>query len=205
LTVTNVAPTITGSLPDVTLEAGTNYTFDIDNSLTVSDSDDTLASLLWSVTGNTNVLVSIDQTTHVVTITAPAGWNGTNNLIFTVTDPSGDSDSDTITVTVVAAGTAISSDDEEERVMNVKDINVESFGNGMMMIRNNGGDFEDVRLEVSIEDKNAPENTFRFDINSNTVKYFDLDLAGLESGDYLAHVEISSEDTEESSYIFLYV
>ena len=200
LHVTNIAPTIVGMIPDLSLEEGESDTIDL--SLYEFDADDTSATLSWSVSGNSNVAVSINPTTHVATFTAPTGWTGSETLTFTLTDTSGDSDTDTMTVTVTSASGSSSS---ERRVMNVDHIGVESFGDGMILVRNNGGEFEDVKLTLEIEAPNAPENEFRFSMDSNTVKYFDIDTEGIESGDYLALVEMSCDDTDSKGYIFVYI
>jgi len=198
LVVTQLAPIVL-DIPDVTIEEGTSYTIDLNDY--VIDFDDTVASMVWTVAGNTNIIVSISAG-NIATITAPLGWTGTETLTFTATDPSGDSDSDTVTVTVVPVGTLDSSDDHE--FINVKDMTVESFGDGMIMVRNNGNEFNDVMLEVNIEASDAPENVFRFDISPNTVRYFTMDTEGL-SGDYLAQIDISSDDSEASGFIILSV
>lgn len=198
LTVTNLAPIIS-NIPDFTIEEGTSHIINLNNYVT--DADDAIPSLIWTVTGNSNILVSIDSS-NIATITSSLGWTGSETLTFTVTDLSSDSDSDTVSATVVPIGSLDA--DETETTINVKDLSVESFGDGMLMIRNNGNEMEDVKVEVNIEAPNAPTNIFRFDITSNTVKYFDLNTEGL-SGDYLARVKMSSEDSSASGYMILSV
>lgn len=197
LIITQEAPLVL-DIPDFTIEEGTSYIIDLNDY--VLDADDLVSSMIWTITGNTNILVSIDGS-NIATITAPLGWTGSETLTFTATDPSGDSSSDTSAVTVVPVGT-INDDDDEHTVINVKDLSVESFGDGMLMVRNKGSTMDDVRIEVDIEASDAPSNNFRFDITSGTVRYFDLNLEGL-SGDYLAKVKMSSEDSSASGYMIL--
>ncbi|TNY93256.1 Ig-like domain-containing protein, partial [Vibrio parahaemolyticus] len=59
------------------------------------DSD---SSLEFSVSGNSNVLVSIEN--GIVTINPTADWNGSEILTFKATDPSGESISQTVNFTV---------------------------------------------------------------------------------------------------------
>ncbi|MDF4716103.1 tandem-95 repeat protein, partial [Vibrio parahaemolyticus] len=59
------------------------------------DSD---SALNFSVSGNSNVLVSIEN--GIATISPTADWNGSETLTFTATDPSGESISQTVNFTV---------------------------------------------------------------------------------------------------------
>ncbi|MDF4405405.1 tandem-95 repeat protein, partial [Vibrio parahaemolyticus] len=55
-------------------------------------------ALNFSVSGNSNVLVSIEN--GIATISPTADWNGSETLTFTATDPSGESISQTVNFTV---------------------------------------------------------------------------------------------------------
>ncbi len=85
-------------LPDITIAEDHSKSLDLDNY--VKDSNNTLDELVWNFSGNTNINVSINNTTHVVTFTPLADWNGAENITFQVTDPDGLYDTDTMTVTV---------------------------------------------------------------------------------------------------------
>ncbi|TOK92013.1 Ig-like domain-containing protein, partial [Vibrio parahaemolyticus] len=61
---------------------------------------DTDSSLEFSVSGNSNVLVSIEN--GIATISPTADWNGSETLTFTATDPSGESVSQTVNFTVAS-------------------------------------------------------------------------------------------------------
>lgn len=92
-------PTITPSIPDVTFaEDGFDSSIDLDDYVVDNDNND--SEINWTYSGNTNVIVSIDNSTHVVTFTATADWNGNETIIFTATDPLGGFDTDTIDVIV---------------------------------------------------------------------------------------------------------
>ncbi|TOD52478.1 RTX toxin, partial [Vibrio parahaemolyticus] len=70
-----------------------SYTIDLNDAFKDSDS-----ALNFSVSGNSNVLVSIEN--GIATITPTADWNGSETLTFTATDPSGESVSQTVNFTV---------------------------------------------------------------------------------------------------------
>lgn len=90
---------IVGDIPDVNFnEDESDSTIDLDDY--VSDPDNSNDELVWSYSGNNNVIVSIGAD-RVVTFSAPADWNGQETIIFTATDPDGLSDSDVVVVTVI--------------------------------------------------------------------------------------------------------
>ncbi|HGF3724604.1 TPA: tandem-95 repeat protein, partial [Vibrio parahaemolyticus] len=70
-----------------------SYTIDLNDAFKDSDS-----ALNFSVSGNSNVLVSIEN--GIATISPTADWNGSETLTFTATDPSGESVSQTVDFTV---------------------------------------------------------------------------------------------------------
>ena len=91
-------PRIT-NIPDVSFPEDTIFnSLDLDNY--VVDANHTVNELTWNVTGNSNITISINDTTHIVTFSAPADWSGTENVTFRVTDPDGLYDEENVTVTV---------------------------------------------------------------------------------------------------------
>ncbi|WP_033904895.1 Ig-like domain-containing protein, partial [Vibrio parahaemolyticus] len=70
------------------------YTIDLNDAFKDSDS-----ALNFSVSGNSNVLVSIENN-GIATISPTADWNGSETLTFTATDPNGESVSQTVDFTV---------------------------------------------------------------------------------------------------------
>ncbi|HHC7350945.1 TPA: tandem-95 repeat protein, partial [Vibrio parahaemolyticus] len=90
----NDAPTVENAIADQELsEDFASYTIDLNDAFKDSDSE-----LNFSVFGNSNVLVSIEN--GIATITPTADWNGSETLTFTATDPSGESVSQTVNFTV---------------------------------------------------------------------------------------------------------
>ncbi|EGR2724594.1 tandem-95 repeat protein, partial [Vibrio parahaemolyticus] len=90
----NDAPTVENAIADQVLsEDFATYTIDLNDAFKDSDS-----ALNFSVSGNSNVLVSIEN--GIATITPTADWNGSETLMFTATDPSGESVSQTVNFTV---------------------------------------------------------------------------------------------------------
>ncbi|MFW1257388.1 tandem-95 repeat protein, partial [Vibrio parahaemolyticus] len=90
----NDAPTVENAIADQVLaEDFTTYTIDLNDAFKDSDS-----ALNFSVSGNSNVLVSIEN--GIATISPTADWNGSETLTFTATDPSGESISQTVNFTV---------------------------------------------------------------------------------------------------------
>ncbi|HHK8461067.1 TPA: tandem-95 repeat protein [Vibrio parahaemolyticus] len=90
----NDAPTVENAIADQVLSEDFDaYTIDLNEVFKDSDS-----SLEFSVSGNSNVLVSIEN--GIATISPTADWNGSETLTFTATDPSGESISQTVNFTV---------------------------------------------------------------------------------------------------------
>ncbi|MDF4415153.1 Ig-like domain-containing protein, partial [Vibrio parahaemolyticus] len=90
----NDAPTVENAIADQVLSEDFDaYTIDLNEVFKDSDS-----SLEFSVSGNSNVLVSIEN--GIATISPTADWNGSETLMFTATDPSGESVSQTVNFTV---------------------------------------------------------------------------------------------------------
>ncbi|BCG12854.1 hypothetical protein YZOS03_13370 [Vibrio alginolyticus] len=93
----NDTPVVESNIADQTLaEDFTPYTIDLNTAF--SDVDNVDGELTFSVSGNSNVLVSIEN--GIATISPTADWNGSETLTFTATDPSGESVSQTVNFTV---------------------------------------------------------------------------------------------------------
>ncbi|MFC2105368.1 tandem-95 repeat protein [Candidatus Bipolaricaulota bacterium] len=105
LTVTpvNDAPVVSG-IPDQTIDEGDAFTTVVLDGY-VSDVDNTDAEMIWTYSGNTDLLVDI--TGRAATITLPhADWYGSETITFTATDPGSLSNSDPATFTVNAVNDA---------------------------------------------------------------------------------------------------
>ncbi len=100
----NDAPVVT-DIPDQTVTEGETFaTIDLDDF--VSDVDNIDADMTWSVSGNTELDVTIDAG-RVATITMPnADWNGAETITFTATDPGLLFGSDAATFTVTGVNDA---------------------------------------------------------------------------------------------------
>ncbi|EPM7859514.1 tandem-95 repeat protein, partial [Vibrio alginolyticus] len=97
VTPVNDAPVVESSIADQALaEDFTPYSIDLNTAF--SDVDNVDGDLSFSVSGNSNVNVSIEN--GIATISPTADWNGSEALTFTATDPSGESVSQTVNFTV---------------------------------------------------------------------------------------------------------
>jgi hypothetical protein len=98
VTPVNDAPVIT-DVPDRTFNEDTvDTSLDLDNY--VSDVDNTNAQLTWTASGSAHITASIDASTHVVTLTPAANWNGAETVMFMVCDPDGLCDTDNSLITI---------------------------------------------------------------------------------------------------------
>ncbi len=94
-------PPVVADIPDQEVVQGTSFdTINLDEY--VSDLDNTQADMVWSYSGNTELLVDITE--RVATITVPdAGWSGSETITFRATDPGTLFSEDVATFTVTAA------------------------------------------------------------------------------------------------------
>ena len=101
LAVGSVAePPVVSNIPNVTFrEDESDASIDLDDYVRDPDTPD--REINWKYRGNTNVKVSINSVTHVVSFTAAKDWHGSETIVFTASDNDGLSDSDSVTVTVV--------------------------------------------------------------------------------------------------------
>jgi len=104
VTPVNDAPVIT-PIPAQVIREGASFPAIFLNEY-VNDVDDSAKTLTWSVTGNTELLVSVD-TNQVLQVRPPSeDWNGSETLRFVVSDPHGLSDSSQTLFTVTAVNDA---------------------------------------------------------------------------------------------------
>ncbi len=91
-------PPVVSDIPDQTIdEGGTFATINLDDF--VDDLDHADHEITWTYSGNTDLIVSIDN--RVATVMAPnADWNGSETITFTATDPGLLANSDAATFTV---------------------------------------------------------------------------------------------------------
>ncbi|HCM1609793.1 TPA: tandem-95 repeat protein, partial [Vibrio parahaemolyticus] len=101
-------------------------------------------ALNFSVSGNSNVLVSIEN--GIATISPTADWNGSETLTFTATDPSGESISQTVNFTVAPVADIVA---DKATVVEDTPTIIKVLGNDT---------FEDDGKVVSLDTNNGPAN-----------------------------------------------
>ncbi|ELA7675287.1 tandem-95 repeat protein, partial [Vibrio parahaemolyticus] len=149
----NDAPTVENAIADQELsEDFASYTIDLNDAFKDSDS-----ALNFSVSGNSNVLVSIEN--GIATISPTADWNGSETLTFTATDPSGESISQTMDFTVAP-------------VVDIKADSTNVVEDTPTIINVLGNDtFEGADKVVSLDAENSPKNGTVIVNNDGTVTY----------------------------------
>ncbi|HCE1967165.1 TPA: tandem-95 repeat protein, partial [Vibrio parahaemolyticus] len=136
----NDAPTVENTIADQVLsEDFASYTIDLNDAFKDSDS-----ALEFSVSGNSNVLVSIEN--GIATITPTADWNGSETLMFTATDPSGESVSQTVNFTVAPVADIVA---DKATVVEDTSTIIKVLGNDT---------FEGTDKVVSLDTNNGPAN-----------------------------------------------
>ncbi|EGQ8234762.1 tandem-95 repeat protein, partial [Vibrio parahaemolyticus] len=129
-----------------------SYTIDLNDAFKDSDS-----ALNFSVSGNSNVLVSIEN--GIATISPTADWNGSETLTFTATDPSGESVSQTVNFTVASVADIVAD----------KATVVEDTPTIINVLSNDT--FESTDKVVSLDADNGPKNGSVIVNNDGTVTY----------------------------------
>ncbi|RXP57107.1 tandem-95 repeat protein, partial [Vibrio parahaemolyticus] len=136
----NDAPTVENAIADQELsEDFATYTIDLNDAFKDSDS-----ALNFSVSGNSNVLVSIEN--GIATISPTADWNGSETLTFTATDPSGESISQTVNFTVAPVADIVA---DKATVVEDTSTVIKVLGNDT---------FEGDGKVVSLDTNNGPAN-----------------------------------------------
>ncbi|MFL0881193.1 tandem-95 repeat protein, partial [Vibrio parahaemolyticus] len=136
----NDAPTVENAIADQELsEDFATYTIDLNDAFKDSDS-----ALNFSVSGNSNVLVSIEN--GIATISPTADWNGSETLTFTATDPSGESVSQTVNFTVAPVADIVA---DKATVVEDTPTIIKVLGNDT---------FEGTDKVVSLDTNNGPAN-----------------------------------------------
>ncbi len=153
VTRVNDAPTVENAIADQELaEDFASYTIDLNDAFKDSDS-----ALNFSVSGNSNVLVSIEN--GIATISPTADWNGSETLTFTATDPSGESVSQTVDFTVAPV---VDIEADSTNVVEDTPTIINVLGNDT---------FEGKDKVVSLDAENGPKNGTVIVNNDGTVTY----------------------------------
>jgi len=95
----NYSPVISGFPTTLSFRADTSAMINLN--AYVADLDDPDLALHWSVTGNISVTVDIDSETNLAQISAPSDFDGTEILVFEVTDDSLATDTVILDVNVI--------------------------------------------------------------------------------------------------------
>ncbi|EPF7636475.1 TPA: tandem-95 repeat protein, partial [Vibrio parahaemolyticus] len=149
----NDAPTVENAIADQVLsEDFASYTIDLNDAFKDSDS-----ALNFSVSGNSNVLVSIEN--GIATISPTADWNGSETLTFTAIDPSGESVSQTVDFTVAPV---VDIEADSTNVVEDTPTIINVLGNDT---------FEGKDKVVSLDAENGPKNGTVIVNNDGTVTY----------------------------------
>ncbi|MDW1522580.1 tandem-95 repeat protein, partial [Vibrio sp. Vb5032] len=139
----NDTPVVESNIADQTLaEDFTPYSIDLNTAF--SDVDNVDSELTFSVSGNSNVNVSIEN--GIATFTPTADWNGSESLIFTATDPSGESVSQTVNFTVAPVADIVA---DKATVVEDTPTIIKVLGNDT---------FEGDDKAVSLDSNNGPAN-----------------------------------------------
>ncbi|MFW9752520.1 tandem-95 repeat protein [Vibrio parahaemolyticus] len=149
----NDAATVENAIADQELsEDFATYTIDLNDAFKDSDS-----ALNFSVSGNSNVLVSIEN--GIATISPTADWNGSETLTFTATDPNGESVSQTVDFTVAPV---VDIEADSTNVVEDTPTIINVLGNDT---------FEGKDKVVSLDAENGPKNGTVIVNNDGTVTY----------------------------------
>ena len=129
-------PPVVDDIPNQSIaEGGTFTSISLDNY--VSDPDNTDSQLIWSYSGNDDLIVSISPS-RIATIATPnPDWNGVRTITFRATDPGTLYDEDAATFTV-------SADNDPPIVGNIPDQTIAE-----------GGTFATISLDTYVAD---PDN-----------------------------------------------
>ncbi|EOV0853678.1 tandem-95 repeat protein [Vibrio parahaemolyticus] len=177
----NDAPTVENAIADQELsEDFATYTIDLNDAFKDSDS-----ALNFSVSGNSNVLVSIEN--GIATISQTADWNGSETLTFTATDPSGESVSQTVNFTVAPVADIVA---DKATVVEDTPTIIKVLGNDT---------FEGKDKVVSLDAENGPKNGTVIVNNDGTVTYTpDDNYVGKDTFTYVVTSGGVSESTTVS-------
>ena len=142
-------PPVFKKIADQTIDEKNEFTpFNLDDFL--SDADHDFSKLKVEVTGNKDLKVNIDSRTHEVSVKIPhEQWNGTENLMFTATDPEGARATTSAKFTVKAIN--------DPPIM--KDIREQ-------MIKEQG-EFKAIELDNFVEDADHAKNRLKWTFSGN--------------------------------------
>ncbi|KPA14856.1 repeat protein [Candidatus Magnetomorum sp. HK-1] len=103
VTEVNDAPVVS-DIADQTIAEGQNFSI-LRLEYFVTDVDNTDTEMSWAYSGQETLIISIDDNTATIT-TKDINWNGSETILFIVTDPEGLSSTDSVTFTVTPVNDA---------------------------------------------------------------------------------------------------
>ena len=146
VTAVNDAPVVGDILNQEVAEGSAFATIDLDNFVT--DIDNTITSMTWTSTGESNLIVDI--TGRVATIKVnDEDWNGSETITFQAEDPDGGTDSDQAAYTVTAVN--------DPPV--VSDISNQTIAEGTT--------FATINLDDMVEDVDDPDSLIIWAVQGN--------------------------------------
>jgi len=166
--------------------------FDLDDF--VSDLDDPLADLSWSVSGNSNLFIDINSSTHLTTITnTDPDWFGSEDVIFAVTDPDGYFDKDTVEYTVVRQEIFVSNND-----ILFGDVRVDETSLDSLYIKNTGTDTLQISELSSLTAPFSlkPGTVTSFEVLPNDSLFVVFSFTPTTTNSYNKTLQITSNDSE---------
>lgn len=150
----NDAPQVS-TIPGQIIAQGSSFSlFNLDNYVT--DIDNAKSFLTWTVSGNSNLNVLIDQSRNVFIVNTNADWAGTESLIFRATDPGGLFDETTADFTVNNADAPIISGLSDQIILE-------------------GYQFDQLHLDDFVTDANNSDDEIVWTISGNTELLVNLD------------------------------
>ncbi len=93
-----IDPPVVGGIPDQEIVEGATFaTITLDDFVTDPDND--ITTLIWTASGQTDLVVDITDRVATITVNDPE-WNGSETITFQAEDPDGETGSDQATFTV---------------------------------------------------------------------------------------------------------
>jgi hypothetical protein len=161
LKVKVAAPPTVKPIPPLSIAEGqTDVSLDLDDY--VHDPDTPPGEISWRSSGYINLIVVVDSNNHRVMIHAPEGSVGSERIIFTATDPDGNSAEVQVTVTVYDPNVS-----SLPRISPLPDVILKQ------------GESKEVRLVDYISDEDTSFDSLRFTVRGNTRVFVNLDESGL--------------------------
>ncbi len=171
------APPVVDDIPAQTTDEGSSFsTIHLDDY--VQDGDHPDDSLSWTYSGNTDLIVSINDNRQATVTIPDENWNGSEIITFTATDPGGYSDSDTVKFTVNPVN-------DPPVVSDIPDQTIDE-----------GGSFSDIALNDYVSDIDNSDADITWTASGNSELQVNID-----SQTHIAHITTPNGDWNGSETI----